>query len=405
LLTSRFVNAYSGRVLSSARRLWGSLTIAVSALFVLVFAAPAGAATLSFAPIGGEQIFQVPVGVTTIHVVAIGAPGGAGAGTSTKPAGGKGAVVTGNLVVTPGQVLYVEVGGVGRSGEMAEAGEGAEEAFNGGGVAGTSSLNKGYAGGGGGASDLRTIPLGQGNSLASRLLVAAGGGGGGGLSGGGAGGTAGEGGSSGSGSGAGAAGQAGTAKAGGKGGGGSAADGSLGEGGNGGLFAGTAGGGGGGGGGLFGGGGGGEGSSTGSAGGGGGGGSSSGGLISVDTSGKPSITISYDPFVAPPPVVGGGGAGGGTGTTTTAPQTTLDGHPPKVVVTDKAKAKVKFRFSADVVRPGFLCKIDAKPFSACSSPKRYKLTPGSHQFKVKAVKGASVDPSPVVFAFRIKRAQ
>jgi hypothetical protein len=79
------------------------------------------------------------------------------------------------------------------------------------------------------------------------------------------------------------------------------------------------------------------------------------------------------------------------------------GHPPKVVVTEKDKAKVKFRFSADVVRPSFLCKIDAKPFSACRSPKRYKLAAGSHTFNVKAVKGASVDPTPASFAFKIKR--
>src|SRR5262249_17762787 len=99
-----------------------------------------------------EQMFTVPAGVTSVHVVAKGASGG--------NAGGKGAVVSGDVAVAEGDTLYVEVGG------------GSD--FNGGGAPPLEG-----AGVGGGASDVRTITRTAPGTLGSRLLVAAGGGGGG----------------------------------------------------------------------------------------------------------------------------------------------------------------------------------------------------------------------------------
>ena len=58
----------------------------------------------------GEWTHVVAAGVTTVHVVAIGANGGPG-GFGVE--GGFGAKVEGDLTVTPGQVLYLEVGGNG----------------------------------------------------------------------------------------------------------------------------------------------------------------------------------------------------------------------------------------------------------------------------------------------------
>jgi len=119
--------------------------------------------TVTFNYTGGEQEFKVPAGVTSVHVVAVGSEGGTDPGAAR---GGKGTVVRGDLSVSPGEVLYVEVGGV---------------PFNGGGS--SSLLEEG--GKGGGASDVRTVSIGAepspGNeaSLNSRLLVAGGGGGGG----------------------------------------------------------------------------------------------------------------------------------------------------------------------------------------------------------------------------------
>jgi hypothetical protein len=115
----------------------------------------------TFPSSGAEQTFVVPVGVSSVRVQAIGAPGESGRVElrGTAGAGGAGAVVTGALPVTAGETLYAEV---------------AASGFNGGGFAG-------FGGGqGGDASDVRTVPTASAGTLESRLLVAAGGGGGGG---------------------------------------------------------------------------------------------------------------------------------------------------------------------------------------------------------------------------------
>jgi uncharacterized repeat protein (TIGR01451 family) len=113
----------------------------------------------------GTNTFVVPKGVSTVHVVAVGARGGASApntvGFAAVP-GGFGGRATGDLSVTPGEPLYAVVGG---NGALGTGG------FNGGG-AGVPNIS----GGGGGASDVRTSQSDNG----SRLIVAAGGGGGGG---------------------------------------------------------------------------------------------------------------------------------------------------------------------------------------------------------------------------------
>src|SRR5205823_7904845 len=150
-----------------------ALGAAVCAL--MVPAAHAQATTQTFAYTGAEQTFTVPAGVSSVHVAAVGGSGG-----NTDRPGGVAAQVSGDLSVTPGETLYVEVGA--RGGESAGYSSGA---FNGGGEG---------AGGGGGASDVRTSPLASGLLPDPRLLVA-GGGGGAGMSGtaiGGAGGAAGE---------------------------------------------------------------------------------------------------------------------------------------------------------------------------------------------------------------------
>jgi len=153
-------------------------------LVALVVASAAGAETVSktFNYTGAEQTFTVPEGVTSLHVVATGAAGGASSQQTCRPiaAGGRGAVVSGNLTVSPG-TLYVEVGGAPTPPESRAPCAGG---FNGG-------APSGGGGGGGGASDVRTTMRSEPNTLASRLLVAAGGGGGGGPCVGGAGGDAG----------------------------------------------------------------------------------------------------------------------------------------------------------------------------------------------------------------------
>jgi hypothetical protein len=121
-----------------------------------------------FSSTGTEQTFTVPAGVTVLQVVAIGGHGGVGVTNgSAGGAGGPAQGVAGNLSVTPGQLLYIEVGGVGAAGASGGSG-----GFNGGGPSPG-------CGGGGGASDIRTSPITAGLSPDTRLIVAAGGGGGG----------------------------------------------------------------------------------------------------------------------------------------------------------------------------------------------------------------------------------
>jgi hypothetical protein len=273
-----------------------STLVAALAAQSLGLAAPVFAATpvdVPFAYTGAEQTWTVPAGVTTVHLALV---GGHGATGQSSAIGGNPNKVVGDVTVTPGDTLYVEVGG---------GGVGGSGGFNGGGAGGTGATST-VGGGGGGASDVRTVARASVGTLVSRILVAAGGGGGGGGSTGGAGGAAGL---PGQGGGSGAQGGApGSQAAGGPGGtginGSSGAPGGPGVGGGGEPA--TVDSGGGGGGGYYGGGGGGGNSLVflvGGAGGGGGSsylGSATNRQITSDT-GLPSITITYTPGATPTP--------------------------------------------------------------------------------------------------------
>ncbi len=233
----------------------GRLLLAMASLLGLWSLSPTGAAAatsaVTFSSTGAEQTFTVPAGVSVLQVMAIGGSGGGGLGGGV---GGLGGVASGEVAVFPGEALYVEVGGDGASGGP---GSGSVEppSFNGGGGAVQS------GGAGGGASDVRTLPRANSDSLSTRLIVAGGGGGGGSSDSSGGGGGDGGGLSGGAGAtapfggGGGTQGAVGSGGAGGIGGGASGSSGASGAGGSGGN--GPNFGGGGGGGGLFGGGGGG----------------------------------------------------------------------------------------------------------------------------------------------------
>lgn len=120
--------------------------------------------SLNFSFTGSIQTFIVPNRVTSIKVRAIGAKGGTGAGGQV---GGAGANITTTLNVTPGQVLYIVVGGYpGVSNE-------AKYGFAGnGGIANSTS---GYGGAGGGLSGIFSSST---PTTANALVVAGGGGGG-----------------------------------------------------------------------------------------------------------------------------------------------------------------------------------------------------------------------------------
>ena len=117
--------------------------------------------TYTFTYKGVIQKFIVPNRVTSIQVNAIGAKGGTGARGQL---GGSGANITTNLNVTPGQTLYIVVGGF--PGQSATAKYG----FGGTGGSGTN-----YGGAGGGLSGVFTSDA---PANANALVVAGGGGGG-----------------------------------------------------------------------------------------------------------------------------------------------------------------------------------------------------------------------------------
>jgi len=110
----------------------------------------------SFNFTGAQQTWTVPAGVTSITVDAQGAQGG----TSSYGTGGNGGRVQATISVSPGQTVYVNVGG---QGSMSVGG------WNGGGVP----YGCGCVAGGGGATDIRI----GGVALADRKIVAGGGGG------------------------------------------------------------------------------------------------------------------------------------------------------------------------------------------------------------------------------------
>lgn len=81
-----------------------------------------------------------------------------------------------------------------------------------------------------------------------------------------------------------------------------------------------------------------------------------------------------------------------------APETTITKGPRGKI----HSTTVKFKFSSNEKGAKFECKLDRKPFKACKSPKTYKkLKPGKHVFKVRAVKGKNVDPTPAKRKFKI----
>jgi hypothetical protein len=184
-----------------------ALVAAMGALLLLAYNAnPAQAAgscsttsgttTCTYGSTGAEDTFVVPKGVSSVQVVATGAPGAKGGisvlfpGGSPAP-GGRGAVVSGDLTgLTTGDTLYVNVGGAptgagsascypGRPDPKAVDCIGGFNGGNGGGSGGAGSGSLFGGGGGGGASDVRYVSRDRSGSLASRLIVAAGGGGGG----------------------------------------------------------------------------------------------------------------------------------------------------------------------------------------------------------------------------------
>src|SRR5262249_54866034 len=84
---------------------------------------------------------------------------------------------------------------------------------------------------------------------------------------------------------------------------------------------------------------------------------------------------------------------------TTAPNTQIDKGPKK----KSKKRKPKFTFSADEQGSTFQCKLDKKPFAACSSPLKAKVKKGKHTFQVEATDASgNTDSTPATVKFKVK---
>jgi Ca2+-binding RTX toxin-like protein len=86
------------------------------------------------------------------------------------------------------------------------------------------------------------------------------------------------------------------------------------------------------------------------------------------------------------------------------PQTTLTAHPPASLRTQTKWRRVAFRFTSSEPGSSFRCKLDARPFRPCVSPRAYRVKAGRHVFRVFAIdRAGNRDATPAVFRFRLLR--
>jgi Tol biopolymer transport system component len=81
------------------------------------------------------------------------------------------------------------------------------------------------------------------------------------------------------------------------------------------------------------------------------------------------------------------------------PDTAITQRPDDVI--DRRRAR--YEFESDPPGADFECKLDAKPYKDCTSPKRLRnLSNGTHRFKVRATTGDGTDPTPAKDSFKVK---
>ncbi|MBD0317439.1 MAG: S8 family serine peptidase, partial [Thermoleophilia bacterium] len=85
---------------------------------------------------------------------------------------------------------------------------------------------------------------------------------------------------------------------------------------------------------------------------------------------------------------------------TTPPNTTITSGPPSRTT----RRRATFRLASSEPRSSFQCKLDARAWRACASPKTYRnLKKGSHTFRARARDAAgNLDPTPAKRSWRIR---
>lgn len=89
----------------------------------------------------------------------------------------------------------------------------------------------------------------------------------------------------------------------------------------------------------------------------------------------------------------------------TPPGTKITHRPARLLLTAAARPRrVAFRFSSNEPGSSFRCKLDAKPYRACTSPRAYTVGRGHHAVRIYAIDAAgNRDPSPALFRFQVRR--
>ena len=86
------------------------------------------------------------------------------------------------------------------------------------------------------------------------------------------------------------------------------------------------------------------------------------------------------------------------------PRTKILAHPRALLSTAKPRRRVVFRFASNEGGSRFRCKLDHKPYVACTSPRAYSLAPGRHAIRILAVdRAGNADPTPALFKLRVRR--
>jgi Ca2+-binding RTX toxin-like protein len=88
----------------------------------------------------------------------------------------------------------------------------------------------------------------------------------------------------------------------------------------------------------------------------------------------------------------------------TAPATRIRRGPARLLFMAGRRRQVAFAFGADEPGARFRCRLDARSFRSCRSPRAYLVAPGFHVFRVFAIDAAgNRDRSPAAYSFKIRR--
>jgi Ca2+-binding RTX toxin-like protein len=86
------------------------------------------------------------------------------------------------------------------------------------------------------------------------------------------------------------------------------------------------------------------------------------------------------------------------------PRTRILHRPRRTVFSRARRRTVAFAFAANESGSRFRCRLDRGRFRPCRSPRRYRVGPGRHTFRVFAIDAAgNRDRTPAVFHFRVRR--